>query len=128
MFLADSLYALPLKSKRGEEVRYLFERIFKEVQPEKIQFDEGKLFYNKSFKSRLEIMGIEYFSIHSDKKAALAERFNKTLKTRMWKYLTEKETEVWVNVLHEFVFGYNHSFHSSIGMMPSEAIKEENAE
>jgi hypothetical protein len=45
----------------------------------------------------------------------------------MWKYITEKETEVWADVLHKFVFGYDHSFHSSIGMMPSEAIKEENA-
>jgi IS30 family transposase len=39
-------FAHPLKSKRGMEVRNLFENIFEFAEPGKIQFDEGKEFYN----------------------------------------------------------------------------------
>ena len=43
-------WALPIKSKRREDVRDAFKLIFKEAKPEKIQFDDGKEFYNKLFK------------------------------------------------------------------------------
>jgi hypothetical protein len=54
----------------------------------------------------------------------MVERFNKTLKTRMWKYFSEKETRVWLNILPEFVHGYDHAHHSSVGMTPIEAREE----
>jgi IS30 family transposase len=43
-------WALPLKSKRGEEVKDLFVELLEEANPEIIQFDEGKEFYNLFFK------------------------------------------------------------------------------
>jgi hypothetical protein len=52
-------WALPLKSKRGEEVKDLFVEVFKEAKPEKVQFDEGKEFYNKYLKDLLEKNNIE---------------------------------------------------------------------
>ena len=119
-------WAKPLKSKRGEEVRDSFQDIFKVVVPEKIQFDEGKEFYNRHFKELLEENNIEWFSTKSEKKAAIVERFNLTLKTRMWKYFTAKETNKWIDVLDDFVNDYNNSFHSSIAMKPVDARKEEN--
>ncbi len=121
-------WAKPLKSKRGEEVRDLFVEIFKSDKPVKIQFDDGKEFYNSHFKELLETNNIEWFSTFSDKKAAVVERFNRTLKTRMWKYFTAKETEKWVNILDDLVTGYNSTFHSSIGMKPIDARKDENSE
>lgn len=119
-------WSLPLKSKRGEDVKDLFQEVFRDGQPEKIQFDEGKEFYNKHLKDYLEQNNIEYFSSFSDKKAAVCERYNKSLKGKMWKYFTQKETEKWVDILPDLVYSYNHTFHSSIGMKPVDAIKEEN--
>ena len=131
-------WSLPLKSKRGEDVKDLFQEVFeaghpeisdvpgKSGFPEKIQFDEGKEFYNKHLKDYLEQNNIEYFSSFSDKKAAVCERYNKSLKGKMWKYFTQKETEKWVDILPDLVYSYNHTFHSSIGMKPVDAIKEEN--
>lgn len=125
-------WALPLKSKKGEDVKNLFQEIFKEGVsgkpgvPEKLQFDEGKEFYNQHLKDFLDKNNVEYFSSHSDKKAAVVERFNRTLKTKMWKYFTQKETEKWIDSLPDLVYSYNHTFHSSIGMKPVDAIKEEN--
>lgn len=121
-------WAKPLKRKTGVEVRDLFEDIFRQAVPEKIQFDEGKEFYNKPLKNLFDSHDVKYFSSFSDKKAAVVERFNKTLKTKMWKYFTEKETQKWIDILDELVEGYNFSKHSSIGMSPHEARKKEKAD
>ncbi|WP_375702740.1 transposase family protein, partial [Bartonella sp. CL43QHWL] len=52
-------WALPVKSKRGEEIRDAFKLIFREAKPEKIQFDDGTEFYNKHFKELLTENDIE---------------------------------------------------------------------
>jgi IS30 family transposase len=74
----------PLKSKRGDEVTDVFTKIFKKNKPVNIQFDDGKEFYNKHFKELLEKNNIEWFSTYSDKKAAVVERFNITLKEKVF--------------------------------------------
>jgi len=80
----------PLKTKTGLETSEAFKKIFKTGHiPLKIHFDEGKEFYNKNVKELFESKEIEFFSTFSDKKAAIIERFNRTLKSRMWKYFTE---------------------------------------
>ena len=38
----------------------------------------------------LKSHNVGYFSRHSDNKAAIVERFNRTLKTMMWKYFYSK--------------------------------------
>ena len=53
-------------------------------------------------------------------KAAIVERFNRTLKTKMWKYFTAKSTNRYVDVLQSLVDGYNSSHHRSIGMRPAD--------
>ena len=45
----------------------------------------------------------------------MVERFNHTLKTRMWKYFAEKNTRVYIDILQDIVHGYNNSYHRSIG-------------
>jgi hypothetical protein len=57
------------------EVTDVFVQIFKKAKPVRIQFDDGKEFYNKHFKELLEKNNIEWFSTYSDKKAAVVERF-----------------------------------------------------
>ena len=48
----------------------------------------------------------------------MVERFNCTLKTRMWKYFTSKNTFVYIDILQDIVHGYNNSYHRSIGQSP----------
>ena len=126
--LSRYVWSVPIKNKSGIEVTNAFKIIFKEAIPEKIQFDEGKEFYNKDLKQLLDKHDIEYFSSKSDKKASVVERFNKTLKTRMWKYFTANETYKWTDILDDLVTGYNNSNHSSIGMKPVDARKPDNEE
>ena len=136
--LSRYAWAKPLKHKTGEEVVEQFKIIFKEASerssgdevtvPEKIQFDDGKEFYNKKIYALFDEHNIDHFSSRSEKKASIVERLNRTLKTRMWKYFTANETEIWYDVIDDLVNDYNISFHSSIGMTPTEARKEENSD
>ena len=116
-----------MKTKTGLETCSSFERIFEKGRlPAKIQFDEGKEFYNEPVKSLLKERGIEYFSTHGGQKASIVERFNRTLKTRMWKYFTANETRKWIDVVQSLVDDYNNSFHRTIYMTPSEASNPDN--
>ena len=49
----------------------------------------------------------------------MVERFNRTLKTRMWKYFTTKNTRVYIEILQDIVHGHNNSYHRSIGQAPA---------
>ena len=54
----------------------------------------------------------------------MVERFNRTLKSKIWRYFTAKNTYRWVDDLSKFVDGYNHSFHRSIKMKPADVTPE----
>ena len=43
-------------------------------------------------------------------------RFNRTIKTRIWTYLSDSGTVRWVEIIQDLVDDYNHSHHRSIGM------------
>ena len=62
------------------------------------------------------------FSTHGDAKFSVVERlrFNRTLKTRMYRYFTSANTLRYDDVLQDLVRGYNASEHSSIGMAPKD--------
>ena len=65
--------------------------------------------------------GIHHFSTHNaETKASIVERFNRTLKTRMWRYFTKHQTWRFIDVLQDFVHSYNNTHHRSIGMTPSQ--------
>jgi hypothetical protein len=100
-----------------------FQSIFKEGRiPKKIQTDHGKEFYNFSIIHLFEKNNIELFSSHSDHKAAVVERFNRTLKMRMSKLFDATQTFRYINHLQDLVKNYNSSYHSSIKMTPIEAF------
>jgi short subunit dehydrogenase-like uncharacterized protein len=60
-----------------------------------------------------------------DIKASVCERFNRTLKTRMWRYFTHKNTNRYTDVLDDLTHAYNNSYHRSIKMAPS-AVSQQN--
>ena len=56
--------------------------------PNKIWVDKGSEFYNSSFKKWLKDNDIEIYSTHSEGKSVVAERYIRTLKTKIYKYMT----------------------------------------
>ena len=71
-----------------------------------------------------------YASENEDIKGAVIERFNRTLKTKMWKYFTHENTMRYVDVLDDLMHSYNNTFHTTIKMAPSgvNAQNEERSE
>ena len=105
----------------GELLKQFKERSVK--YPKVAQFDEGKEFYNVGVKELLKVHSVEYFSTTSNRKAAIGERFNRTLKTAMWKYFYSKATYKWIDILDELTNNYNQTKHSSILMKPADVNK-----
>ena len=114
-------WARPLKTKSGKEVAKAFEDIFQEGRiPQRIQTDEGKEFYNRYVQTLFHQHNIELFSVKSAYKAAIVERFNRTLKHKLWRYFTMSTKQNWTRILQDIVSSYNHSVHRSIGRKPTD--------
>ena len=120
-------WARPLKSKHGIQVKRAFQSIFREGRiPKRIQSDQGTEFENRPVRSLFREYNIELFSVKSAYKAALVERWNKTLKNKLYKYFTANNTYRWTNVLQDLVYAYNHRKHRIIDCTPA-SVTVENA-
>ena len=112
------LYVRALKRKEGAEVAKAFDGIFTEATrtPRCLQTDKGTEFTGAKTKQLFKQKGIIYVTTQNpDVKAAVVERVNRTLKTRMWRYLTYKNTYRYVDVLDKLVNAYNNNVHRSLG-------------
>lgn len=114
-----------LKNKSGVEVSKAFESILKEGRvPQKLQTDKGKEFFNKHFQNMTKKYNINHFATDTELKACVIERFNRTLKGRMWRYLTAINSKRYIDILQDITQGYNVSYHRSIKMRPIDVGKE----
>ena len=137
-------WIVPLKDKTGKTVASAFETIFRERYPKKIWVDRGKEFYNADVKklfSKYEVKediekeeavksymgnGIELYSTENMEKSSVVERWVRTMKERMYKYFTDKNTYRYIDILPDLVRDYNNTKHSTIKMTPVEASKKKN--
>src|SRR5271156_3372219 len=93
-------WAQPLRDKTADEVAGTFRRVFAPVrQPLRLQTDDGREFDNRVVQHLLNIENIRFFTVKSQFKAVVVERFNRTLKTRMWRYFTHRGRYRWLDVL-----------------------------
>ena len=114
-------WAVPLKTKSGPEVTSAFEKILADSKCNMLQTDKGTEWLNSTFQTMLREKGIKFYtSQNEDIKAAVVERFNRTLKSKMWRYFTYKNTKRYLDVLADMIWSYNNTYHRSIGMKPSQ--------
>jgi Integrase core domain/Chromo (CHRromatin Organisation MOdifier) domain len=127
--LSKYAWVIPLKTKTGEALVAAFRSIFAQGRkPLRLQTDKGTEFINKTFQKFLKEEGVYFFvTENEDIKASIVERFNRTLKEKMWRYFTKKNTLRYVEVLPALVRNYNHSYHRSIQRTPAE-VDETNQE
>ena len=117
--LSKYAWVVPMKNKTGAEQKRAFESILKEGRkPLRLQTDKGSEFYNKSFQEYLAQQNITHFNTQSDTKASVVERFNKTLKQRLYRALTANATLKYLDFLPDLVKGYNASVHNATGIAP----------
>ena len=121
-------WAGPIKSKSGQQVKQGLERLWKRAHPRKplrIQTDAGTEFYNSKVQAFFKGQNVGHFSTYGDAKAAVVERWNRTLKEKMFRYFTAKNTLKYIDILQSLVHAYNHTRHSSIKEKPVN-VKESN--
>ena len=58
------------------------------------------------------------YSIHNEGKSVVAERFIKTLKNKVYKYMTSISKNVYIDKLDDIVDEYNNTYHKTIKMKP----------
>ena len=58
------------------------------------------------------------YSIHNEGKSVVAERFIRTLKTKIYKYMTSISKNVYIDKLDDIVNEYNNTYHRTIKMKP----------
>ena len=56
------------------------------------------------------------YSIHNEEKSVVAERFIRTLKTKIYKYMTSVPKNVYINKLDDIVGEYNNTYYRTIKM------------
>jgi len=126
--LSKYAWAIPLKTKTGNELVSAFSKLLRTSKrvPEKLRSDKGGEFINKKFQKFLKTKNIHFFTSNNEVKAAIVERFNRTLKTKMWKYFSERNTLSYMPILKKLLHSYNNTWHRSIKRKPID-VNEENA-
>jgi transposase InsO family protein len=136
-------WAIPVKSKTNKELVEAFKTIFKTSsrKPKRLWTDRGKEFYGVDFRAFLTRNNIKLYSTESELKAVIIERWNRTLKEKMYRKFTELTTDAatdaatdadssgsqqWLHLIPTIVDEYNNTTHSSHKMTPVEASKPEN--
>lgn len=116
-------WAVPLKTKNATDVTKAMKYILDQNrQPRNLQVDQGSEFYNKKLKALMKQYKINMYSTFSVMKASICERFNRTLKSKMWKRFSLQGHYNWINILSEIIKNYNATKHRTIMMKPKDVI------
>jgi len=118
--------AIPIKKKDSKSMVIAFEQLFKQSHPrlpKRLQTDKGKEFLNKDVQNTLRKYGVKHFVTENETKASMVERFNRTLKTKMYRWFEQNNSKRYMDVLPELINSYNHSKHRTIGMRPVDVNK-----
>ena len=128
---SKNAWVIPLKDKKGVSIVHAFHKILddssrskvktKERKPNKIWVDKGSEFYISSFKKWLKDYDIEIYSIHNEKKSVAAERFIRTLKAKIYRYMRSVSKNVYIDKLNDIVGEYSNTYHRTIKMKAVDA-------
>ena len=123
--LSKYAWTLSLKRKTGPVLLEAVKKIIETSgrKPTCIRVDKGGEFVNRHMKEYCKKEGIKLYMAQNEVKAAIVERFQKTLKGYMWRYFTRKNTRRYVDKLQDFVYAYNHRVHRSIKRRPVDVTK-----
>ena len=113
-------WIIPLKDTKGISIVDTFQKNFKKSnrRPNKIWVDKRNKLYNNSFKKWLKDNGIEIYLTRNEGKSAIAERFIRTLKTKILKCMAAISKNVYIDKLNNIVSEYNNTYHATVKMKP----------
>src|SRR6218665_2202756 len=116
-------WIVPLEDKTGKSTADGFAKILASSRrkPGKVWVDKGKEFYNKDVKKLVAL-----YSTENDEKSCVVERWNSTMRDKMFKYFSANSTKKYIDVLDALVDQYNNKVHSLMKMTPTEASSKKN--
>ena len=113
-------FVIPLNDKKVISIVNAFNKIIKQSnrKSNKIWVDQGGEFCNNVFEIWLSDNDINMYSTYNEGKSVAAERFIRTLKSKLYKHMTATGKKVYYDVLDDAVNKYNNTKHSTIKMKP----------
>ena len=116
-------WSFSLKTKTIKDIKPCFEKIFKERKPKYIWSDQESAFFSIEMLKFFEDNNVKIYHTHSNLKAVVIERFNRSLRELMMKAFVKNNNTVWYNILHEIMKKYNNRYHRTIKMKPIDVNK-----
>ena len=112
-------WIFPIKNKKSDVVLKAFSRLLRGIDktPRSLLTDAGgefTLVRKWCVKNNIKTY-LPYTSFHG----SYIERFNQTIKNRIYRWMDTNKTETYVNHLESLLQGYNNTVHSSIGTTPN---------
>ena len=116
-------YAFPLKSKKIQDIKTCFEKIFEKNKPKYIWSDKEPAFFSKEMQKFFKDNNVKIYHTNSHLKAVVIERFNRSLRELMMKEFVKNNNTVWYNILPKLIKICNNRYHSTIKMKPMQVNK-----
>ena len=110
--------AIPQRSKSAADTLRAMEKAFKFMGfPKILQTDEGGEFFNKDSARFFIRCKIRHFHTKQVVKAQIVERFNRTLRERLTKFMVSRKSLRYIDALSDLLFAYNNSKHGAFQKM-----------
>ena len=118
--LSRFAWAVPIKTKSPKYVCPAFEKILESGRKcWRLATDKGTEFLGQPFQDLLSEKDINHIIPKNEVKCAVVERYNRTLKSRLWRAFTKNRNFRWVDILPNIVMAINNSKNRITGCTPS---------
>lgn len=112
-------FVVPLKNKSGNEVLRGLVKVYENRDtPNTFTTDGGKEFTNKLVQNWFKRNNVNFNIAKGLHKSQYVERFNRTIKGYLSRYMTLNNTYRYIDVLEQIVAGYNKRYHRATGYKP----------
>lgn len=118
-------FAIPMPSKKSSDVIQAFDSILNSSnrKPKKLECDLGTEFWSAAFQKYVKSKDIHIYNNYSDFGACLVERFNRTICTKISRYLTLIGRKRYIDKLPQILQSYNNTPHSRTKIAPCKVNK-----
>ena len=122
-------WIIPIENKKAENIVQAFNIILDSGRkPKRLRSDAATDFTSKKFQKNLNEKKIIHFTTHSEKQANYVERFIQTIKSKIFRYIVERNNARYIDVLPKLVSSYNKTWHSGIRCEPINVTKRNEKE
>ena len=129
---SKKIYVEPVKRKMGSLVSEAIDKVISrsDAAPVMLVTDAGKEFFNSKFEQVMINNNINHFKTPTKTpwKASVVERANRTIKTKISRWMQHTDSKSWINALEDIVKSYNQTPHSSHGLAPNSVTDKNSSE